>query len=401
MKKIIALLCVSLVFYGCSLSDTFKDDPEFTAVTGVLTSQKANDDYAGTHLLTDEEGKVTAVRSLSINLDSKEYLNNEVEALGVLNESDAVFEITGVSVVEVLSDEKDVGKKTTYKNTEFGFQFEYYDSWEVQELGNEVLFTSPVDEEKKIVGSEVSIEQIVFDYQPKTAEDGTSDTPLVAYFQQNGETDVSKDINKVGVDQLDAVVRELSSGQLVYTLYRSGLVYEITYTPGDAKDLDVKNVFLEMMSSFRFIGFEVEDENQEGTTDSEESEAVAPVSDLEFTSFESLPYSFAGKYPKSWYYAGKSATSSGVLHHYGFSEESVTDDNELISLDVVSTSKQVGEKKTINGKELYISSSGDEYSVYLTLDGQNYEFHGDIDHKDLILTMALGLSTVKTEEEDL
>lgn len=388
MKKFLIVLGVLTIFSGCS--GTFKDDPEFTAMKGVLTAQKTDDTYPGTHLLIDDGGQVTPLRSLSINLDSTQYLNNKIEALGIMNPNDNVFEVTGISVIEVLVDKTEEGKLALYKSSEYGFEISYYDNWIVDDEGETVIFNLQDEEHTSL--ERITIEQIPYSYYPTTSEDGTTDTPLGAYFLAESEEDVSGKINKIGVDGLDAVKAENTDNSIVYTLYRSGLVYKISYLPSsNAENLENRNVFLEMVNTFRFIGFEVD-------APVDDSEEVPVESDLELRTFESLPYSFSGQYPKSWYYAGKKGSGGGVRHHYGFSDESVTDENELISLEVLSSPGSSGQKEVINGREIYVQSTQSTYTIYTTVDDSHYELSGDLQYKDLILSMALAIESIKELE---
>ena len=395
MKKFLIGSLFLVFLSSCSVSETFRDDPEFTAMKGILTAQKTGDEYSGTHLITDESATVTAIRSLSINLDSSKYLNNEIEALGVLNPKDSVFEVTGISVIKVLAPNVSDAELTLYRNADFGFEMSYYSDWLVDEDGSTVTFE--LDSEDGSISSEIVLKQIPYAYYPVVNEDGSSDTPLSAYFLSTTGEDVSQMINKVGPDTLDAVKKEGTGDSITYTLYRSGLIYELSYLPKEGEDaVRVKNVFMEMISTFRFIGFEVDsvaDDSSE--TDESPTADTNLTSTFDLTKFESLPYHFSGKYPEDWYYAGERGASSDVKHHYGFSDESVTKDNELISLEVLSNADFSGKKDVVSGRELYVKSGQDTYTIYLTLEGQNYKLTGLAEYKDLILTMALAIEPIK------
>ena len=98
MKKIIALLTTVLVISGCTL---FSQTKEFDSLIGVLSNQDSNDSYQGTHLLTEENGTETPLSSTALNLSSPQYLGNEVSVQGKIDETTEVFEVTGISVLEV------------------------------------------------------------------------------------------------------------------------------------------------------------------------------------------------------------------------------------------------------------------------------------------------------------
>ncbi len=390
---------------------------------GILTKQEANDEYAGTHLITDDQKQITPVRSLSINLDRKEYFGNKVEALGILNPDDGAFEITGISVKEVLTKTIAEKKLEEYKNTEFGFELKYYDTWDLAEQSDGIVLNAAPSTETSTDFASVEIKQIPFSYSPKTNEDGTTDTPLDAYFNDVYGSSADLEINKIGVDMLSSAKLINDDGSVSYILYRAGLIYKITYTPSKESSIQDKIDFQEMITEFRFIGINTGDEAVNGIdsadkvsgadkdTDvvSDSSSTSDPDSisgsdsslypDEELTSFESLPYHFMGKYPKDWYYAGKIGTGLGVLHHYGFSDESVTDENESIGLDVISDAIPSGQKITVSGKELTVVTQGSKYIIYISADGQNYRIEGDKQYKDLMTAMAANISPATKDEE--
>jgi hypothetical protein len=187
-------------------------------------------------------------------------------------------------------------------------------------------------------------------------------------------------IHKIGLTSLDAI--EMEDGMdIVYYIYRSGFIYEISFVASANHDHDNMKIFAEMLAEFKFTGFTVEgemeddavlDEEELGEDESidveepvEEADDVAlPVLDMNFATFESLPLLFAGEYPASWYYAGSSGSSADILRHYGFSDESVEDDNELISLDVITSDIPSGSGL------------------------RNYRVEGDKEYKDIILHIA-------------
>ena len=179
------LLFALLSFTGCNLIDeNFKDEPDFTVLTGVLSAQDPGDEYEGSHLLTDSEGTVFPVRSNMINLGAAQYLDNGVELTGVLNSEDDVFGVTGIKVVEILSDIRvTMAKFQEYKNTELGFRLKYYEDWTIREEEGKVIFFSPEESESQ---ETMEISQSLFPYQPALDEDGGSDTPLEAYFKSQG-----------------------------------------------------------------------------------------------------------------------------------------------------------------------------------------------------------------------
>lgn len=392
MKKFfifIGAIVLSILFTACGSDGVSSDDVETVSEVGILSAQLNNDEYLGTHLLHREDGDILSLRSLSINLSDSNYLENKVELLGFLDSDDDVFQVTGVRVVEVLSKEKINTELTDYKNTEFGFEWRYYSDWEVESNASSIIFVSPD-------GDRVTVSQNKFDYQPSIADNGSSDTPLSSYFSDTGIENL--DYRKVGVDQMDAVRVESEGGVLNYHLYRSGLIYVLGFVPASDNVKVSENIFYEMLSEFKFTGFTVDSGDNDNTDLIDEEEVVnAPESNFELTEFESLPYSFGGSYPNDWYYAGVSGVS-GVLHHYGFSDESVTDDNEILSLDVIPVSQVPnGQKMVVSGRDLVVVQSGADFNIYVVVDDHGFRLSGNTEYRDLLINMALDVKSIETE----
>lgn len=396
------LMVIGALFSACSAKEQFQDEPDLTSLTGILAEQNNSDKEAGSHFLIDEEGEKIPARSLAINLSSVRYLNNKVEAFGFMNKEDDVFEITGISVVELLSDEREeIVVLKEYENSELGFKIKYYDTWTLSATAVGVTFFAPQNSEEITTDlDKIVISQETFDYSPTVSEDGTSDSALSAYMNQNRPeiNDITPLMNKIGVDKLDAVKIEQKNGNIKYFLYRFGLIYKIEFIPANQLS-ENKEVFAEMLQEFRFVVFD--DLGHEETATAEEDSAVEdlPVLDTNLTTFESLPYHFSGKYPASWYYAGSKGVEANVLHHYSFSDESVTEDNEIISLDVISSSIPSGKKLTLGEKEFTVVQSGGKYIVYLTIDDRNYKVSGDYIYEDLIVVMADSIMAIQENEE--
>lgn len=392
MKKILIFSSAFLGIFlltACGLKDQFVQEPDLISMTGILSEQKNVDKENGTHFLTNETGEKKALRSVIINLSGDEYLNNKVQVMGFTNEDDNVFEVTGISVLEIFSEKTKQNKLIDYKNTEAGFQLKYYDDWKVDEQKNgNVVFIAPL-KDTATKASTVIIQQYSFEYTPETSEDALS-----AYYKKTTGNELKSNmINKIGVDQIDAIKNVTDDG-VDYTLYRSGFVYQVIFTQADPVNSDDEKVFNQMITEFRFIAFDAADS---GDIDEVSENAPAddlPKLDMELTSFESLPYKFKGKYPAKWYYAGKKSKENDVLHHYGFSDEAVTDDNEIITLDVLADSVPKGKKLSVSGKDLVEVQSGNTYIIYVTVGGQNYRMKGPKEYENLILNMAVAIEAV-------
>lgn len=387
MRKLTFLLSFILLLSACSFDNAFKDDPDLTTITGILQEQKTGDTYDGTHLLVGEDKEITALRSLSFNLSGEQYLNNEVQLVGFLNTDDEVFEVSGISVLEVLDSNKNDAAAKIHKNTDLGFEIKYYDDWILEENEN-VNFIS---EEEDVV----EISQIPF-VVPGVADPADIKGFLTEYikaeFPQAG--DVSKIMRKVGVDNLDAAMIEGGMGTINYFFYRDNFVYSVGFIPADKEMMDNKLIYEEMVNSFRFTGFTVDEEEAV----EEETEEISVDSDMEFTSFESLPYKFRAKYPDDWYYAGNSG-SGDLLHHYSFSDEAVTEENVLISLDVISSALPAGKSITVGANKAVRVDSNGKISIYLTVVGQNYRVVGEKEYEKIILAIAGSIVSIGEKEE--
>jgi len=402
MKKLILSL-VSLVFIailvsGCSIHDSFKDEPDLTFKTGILYEKPSDGDYLGTHVLLGESSEeFMAVRSLSINLSSEMYLENMVELIGFTNPDDEVFEATGVSVKEVLNPIEDKAPEfIEYKSSDFGVELNYYDDWEVEEIDNELTFT--VDDAK------VVITQAIFPYQAELDEEGNEISGLRAYATDKfaDMVDWSFEPVRIGKDSLPAIQYMMN-----YDLYRSGFIYSIRMDVRDygdgLEDIDLnayEKIFNEMLAEFRFIGYTTDDSGEIGSEDGEEAadDSDTPITslpevDVEFSSFESLPYNFSMSYPKNWYYAGSYPTEAGVTYNYGFSDESVEDDNEILMLDIISTDLPSG-TPIIIGDFKAVKTGG---SLFTSVDNRNFKLSGDEEYQDLMIHMLSSIESIPGE----
>ncbi|MBP9839031.1 MAG: hypothetical protein KBC84_10015 [Proteobacteria bacterium] len=404
MKKILKLFGTVFVVIGlsaCGLGNGFQDGPSTNSVVGILNEQTSIDKESGTHFLVDESGKKTAVRSLTINLSGDEYLSNRVKALGMTNTTDDVFEITGISVEEILSKNTKQNKPVEYKDTDAGFRMTYFDNWEVETTAeNTVVFTAPLATDAKSAAV-VTVSQEQFVYDPEANAEGNVTPPLEAYFAtlNNGKTLDKSQILKIGADKMDAL-KKTENGKTSYTLYRSGLIYHLTFTSASPVEADDESTFNKMIADFQFISMDEEEDNLLPGSQAEKIRDAEEVSkiDMDMTTFESLPYQFSGQYPAKWYYSGvKSTTDSTILHHYGFSDEASTT-KELISLDVLANGIPSGGRKlVVNGKNLDIFD-GASYTVYTTLKSRNFRISGPSAYKDLIQYMATNLLSVEKDK---
>ncbi len=419
MKKFTLLITLfsALSLFGCAnegtLQEEFIDEPQVTQISGILTEQKTDDNFKGTHLLTMEDESLQPVMSVSLNLSSDKYLGNEVKLMGIYN-NDNVFEVTGVQVLNKLSEaSKDEARTlTAFKDTDLGFQFKFFNDWiETVEDGT-AAFTKTSEE----TGEEavVTITQEPFEYSPVTDEDGNTDTPLLSYLSQNYPdiSDPDAYIHKIGMDNLNALKFEFDDN-IDYFLYRNGLIYHISFTSTSKENADAKNDFNTMITEFRFTGFTTDAEITEDDTapedepiEEDENNDIEDNGDIDlssvdanFSTFESLPFSFSADYPANWYYAGTNPSDPDVLWHYGFSDEPVTDENEFASLNIIRGDAPAGTNMDVNGQSVIYNENNGVVNVYAVIDGKTFHLQGNSDNKELLLLMAGSISTVERDEE--
>ncbi|MCX6734916.1 MAG: hypothetical protein NTZ25_03315 [Candidatus Peregrinibacteria bacterium] len=406
MKKLLTLLgfvFTVTIFSACSINGQFQDGPSTTSVSGVLSEQTSLDKESGTHFLTDESGKKTAARSLTINLSGDQYLNNKVKAIGLMNTTDDVFEITGLSVEEILSKNTKQNKQIEYKDTDAGFRLSYFDDWKAETSADKtVTFTAPLAT-AATKAAVIKITQFPFAYEPTPRPDGTLIPPLESYYgvENKGKILEQSQILKIGTDKMDAF-KAVENDKTTYTLYRSGYIYKLMFTPATPSSPDDENTFAKMLADFQFVAMDatVSATDEGAATDAVvDAPAALPKLDMDMTTFESLPYQFSGQYPAKWYYTGvKSATDAEILHHYGFSDDA-SGTKELISLDVLSDGiPSGGAKISFSGKSFDVFEKSDKYVVYATLKTRNFRLMGPSAYKDLILFMAASLQSVEKDK---
>lgn len=388
-SAVLSLLSLS----GCSSGDDFKDDAVLISKTGVLNEQESSDKNNGTHVIDVAVGEKTYLRSVSLNLSDVQYLGNRVTVVGVMNDDDNVLEVTGVSVLEVLVKKQEEASLSTYKNTDLGFEVKYYTNWELKEWQN-----SDVEFKNSETAQSFKISQSPYEYVPQISDEGTADTPLEAFFIGKFQNQKFPGENKIGTDELAAFKMENEDYEIYY-LYRNGLIYELSILKVTGQNDLVYN---EMLGSFRFVGFTAEDILATDVADAsmpEEEITVAAIdaddNEKEFTSFASLPYFFTASYPADWYYSGVSGGSdSNVRHHYGFSDESVTAENELIAMDVIVAMPNGGQKVTLGDVAATKFIEGERISFYLESEGQKYKVSGLKDYEKVIILMAESIKPV-------
>ena len=428
MKKIAILLSMVFLLSACGLftSTDHKDE-----ITGVLTKQDAFDEYPGSHLLTDEDGEVYALNSTVLNLSSLQYLGNELRVQVEYDEENEVYSASGVSVLEVLEKEDGKANWVGYMNQDFGFKLKYYDNWELLEKDSEARFYSPTIHD---LDDEESVDTILIRFNPlegdETLEEFIERNGLDIFGVSNGEEDYLITDAKVGGNQQPGRKwKHKVKSDVHFFLLRDIYVYQVSFYSFEDL-LENEAAFYEMLLEFQFVPFsdgggsetppdddEITvtpdtadtDDNDDDDTNDELQEPDVPEADAlesdaletydysSFSEFESLPYHFVAKYPASWYYSGESGSADGVMHVYAFSDESVTDENQFASLQVLSSERPNGlsQYTLSNGKKAYKQTSGSTFKVYVEVDDQLYLVEGLKEHQAMLEQIAASITHVE------
>ncbi|MBT3865464.1 hypothetical protein HOE67_00275 [Candidatus Peregrinibacteria bacterium] len=425
MKKItfILVLSVLLSLTGCSL---FSPSDNLDAVTGVLSAQTSNDDQPGTHLITDDDGEIYPVSSTRFNLSSQQYLENRVTLRGYMTD-DGIFSVDGVTVLELLEKENGKASWIEYMNQKVGFKLKYYDNWEVKEFPDVVNFKAPLSEEYPGEDPADIPHDIFIVSVHELDEDETLEMFGETYANDvfGGEKSAFTEA-KIGYNQMDALKLEVDTkDDVIFFLGRDELVYELAFMPNEGMSEAYERAFYEMLLEFQLVPFndsifeeEAEDpaleeevaEDAEATEEEEAEVEAAPEEILDeaplpavteydysdFSEFESGPYHFKAKYPKPWYYAGKTRPSEGVLHQYSFSDEEVTDENQFAGLDILDTAELPSgttvELKNGQGAMKYIGST---VHIYVKVGERAYRVQGNREIEEILLKIAGSIEAVE------
>jgi hypothetical protein len=432
MKKLSILVGAALgsviLLSGCNLFGTVDE------VTGVLSRQEAVDEYAGTHLITDEDGDVYALNSTSLNLSSQQYVGNKVKVNVDYDKENEVYSVTGVSVLEVLDKENGKANWVSYMNQDVGFRWKFYDNWDIMESSDRVKLFGPtqlegieLDEDTSIgITPDVVIVEKRLRGESQTMEELINSKGL-ELFGKNAAEDYNVSDAKIGTNLQSAVKWDLKAGTEVhYFLERDHFIYSISFYPLEGADDSNWRSFHEMVLEFQFVPFEdsedpvveeedtappsepvfepeelIEDEPEDEPKSAPEA-APAPTTENDYNyssyaEFESLPYHFTANYPASWYYSGASGSEDGVLHKYAFSDEAVTDDNEFASLKVLSGGIPNGHSLDLPngiGRKVYDLP---KVTVYVEIEDVLYSAEGPKEIEETLIQIISSITPVDSE----
>lgn len=392
------------LFLGCSSG---VDTNSVTTMNGMIAPVTNDSSFSGTHTLSTEGGLEIALKSPSLNLSSSKYKGKVVEVVGKYDKT-GVLIVSTVSIPvdkECLTDNGDVSSECvddsnsvggqTYSDTDFGFSIKYADDWTFVN-GSNITFYPPeyVDDSSDVDSIQVS----KFEFQ---SDSGTNSLDvLTALFDRDfAEMGSVEDfLVKIGPDSLDALQIKNSESTSYYT-YRNGegLVYDISFVPS-LTDSRTKNevAFKQAVNSFKFLAYTVPVNNSESDVNLKESsmsEDKLLEDDSEYTYFESLPYHFSARYPTDWYYAGSFKSGTQILHHYGFSDESVTQDNELISMDVISGDIKKGTKLNIGNEAYRVSEPNGRVGIYVVVGDRHFHLTSPTKYESVMTSIASSITS--------
>lgn len=378
-------------------------------------------------------GDDVLLNSVAFNLGGSDYLGNEVEISGVVNENgnDKTLDVESINVIQELEKEEEADW-VGYDSSEFGFRIDYMSDWDQAELGNGVKFQFSAED---AVAAEVEVIEV----------DSGDFVELSSFADYKDGDDLAGlpegyTLSKIGGSQVAAFKENNGS---VYAVPSGGAFIKISLSL-ESEDEDViaeaKNRFNEMLASFELYDFgaptEVEEsdstidepeelpinededpdveseelptnddsqdklpveeevvENPQSDDEEPESEdAVIEVSEG-FSPYESLPYKFQGQYPKNWYYSGQRSEDSNVLHQYLFSDTPLDEGGDVaVTLDIYSSPLPGGSTMTLGGKDAVVVTKNGDVEVYVERTGStSYRFTGDGDLLDVIKDMAASI----------
>lgn len=385
MKKITIILAVASLFLlsACTL---FSKDGANETLAGILSAQAYGDDFYGSHLLTSEDGKNVAINSTVLNLSSSEYLGNKVEVQAVYDEKNDVYNVQGISVVEILNGFKGEPELVDYMSTSLGIKLKYYNSYQLVESIDSVKFTAPA--------AEVSIDApVVLDTPPmRINRSNNPDNKTLSDFVAAGTRATVTD-SIIGTDQLQAKTYK-DAGLVYYVFERAPYFYTVSFPESDTK-------FVEMLNSLQFVpittevasGGEVVPTSPAVTTPESAPTLEAKTYDfVNFADFQSSAYAYKAKYPKTWYYDG-TVRDTGILSQYRFSDKPIEDGITTFgSLKLLSDKTlPAGTKmKFPNGDGVKVES-GDQVQFYVQLEDRVYLVEGSKEKADSLEAIAASI----------
>jgi len=436
---VVFLLAASLLLIaGCQSKPQdqafFKDDVpmdrrigEIRSLGGVKTESQ------GTHILQLDNGDTVLLKSVAINLDDAKYKGQTVEVRGVLTytkDSKSLMEVMNIDILEQYeAKEAAKSKWVTYDGADFGFSLKYRDDFTVREEARGVTFeipdtSIPTEEETDVTDEDVDAVTET-EYEPAVhlviieVESRSEENDLHSKLELEGDT--SEDLlkagltmSKIGADGLMAYKSEYMDGAgLAFYVESANYIYTVNFEAGaDSGYLEAKNIFYEMLGTFRVSGdiIKEDESNDEETSvntedddrslefeggdnfdannDSPEQieEDKTEVADG-FNVFENETFEFSIQYPKNWYYSGAASSDSDVVRRYEFGDEPTDEKSGNVYLDVYKGTIPAGSTAGADGN-ITIVTSGGTVELYIEGDSRNFRLSGPGSLEKTLLDMA-------------
>lgn len=459
MKKVFAFVSCILVtvgiFGGCSLFGG--DSSDTTTLEGILTEQSPTDASPGTHLLTDADGVITPLTSISIKLSDVQFLNNKVEITGKM-ETDGLFDVKSIKLIAIVEQNNKPGEFVLYQNGVLGFKIKYYSDWSLQENSDSIVLQAPT-KNGSVNSDQISIARTIYNYLPTTPvtpvlkvnSDNFTDqvkpevkpvpeeSPLSAYFSKIGKVDGA--MKKIGPDNIDAAMMDDGFNRIDYYVYRPGYIYKISFIPSASSyDLENKNTFNKILAEFKFVDFSTEIKNDGAnlapnqkevflpkmdaatkvtdktttTTDATKPETKTPtpldtnpktsvlpssvptLTDVKLATFTSAGFKFSVDYPKNWYFEGTKVESESDSFLFPFSDK-----KEMTPVLVGLYISKTGMPKNDPGCKTFSLASGNESyvcssGIYVKAGNKVLRLEAtDPKYTDIMLNMAASIKSME------
>lgn len=395
-----AMCALTLFAFGCKKQEAeLPTDRNYETFIGEIKSLggiKVNKNI--THLFETEDGEILYAYSDRYDLNNPDFRETS-EAYGVVLVFETldkdVFEIRRITEPPEEDAEDESAEDLPYKNLGLGISLNYPSNWTLTEFVDYIRLDSPVEEEGEIEPNPDYILVSRLDANlTTTSEDDLSvqASEVRTYVRDNYESliGVGNDLSSVGVDGLFSIRYKTVTGDISYFIPRGTDLYEISFIkPLEGERLSISNIFAEIVSSFRFLPFDEEEDITEEPVEEPEEETVVeipttssdPIVITNLRYFESNPFKFKISYPANWYY-------SGGNNGYDFADEPIEDDTKpLVRLDLNTT--------TVTGT----SRSGNNISVTVKVADRFYTLTGDGSFESLMQTMADSIEPTADDEQ--
>lgn len=388
---IAVLISMPILITGC-WNDTLEEplSRNYETLTGEFkTLGSIKVDKTITHLFETDEGEIYYTYSDRYDLDDPDYLNQRVEAYGVVMAYESLdkelFEVRRITEADEEENTETEVNQIDYKDTELGVSFTYPDNWTLTALRDSLHLEAPAltDDDGNDLSPDYMIIANLGEILTKTSSDPQEDraTEISAYVEANyeGLEGSTSQMSYVGPDKVFGVRYKTDSGDSSYFVPRGNELFEIGFYHPEEKDWNRilnGNTSAEIVSTFRFLPYgdqeqtlsENGSQNDQGeeaiqqSTSTSDSSAVTnttpQVSVKSYLDFESAPYGFKISYPGPWYYSGGNGG-------YDFSDQPIEDDTPILihlGFNVENTVGVASGKITVKvGDRFYTLSGSPEY----------------------------------------